>query len=69
MAIYKYRGVNAKGKNVKATIQADSPTELKQILKSQGVILSDYQQLSEKRQLRNSPFTALCGLYRKRKAV
>ena len=49
MAIFKYKGITTAGKNVKATIQADDPTELKKILRTQGIILSDYEQLSEKR--------------------
>jgi type IV pilus assembly protein PilC len=49
MAIYKYTGIDARGKNVKSTIQADDPTALKKILKSKGIIISDYQQMSEKR--------------------
>ena len=49
MAIFKYRGITTAGKNVKATIQADDSTELKKILRTQGIILSDYEQLSEKR--------------------
>lgn len=49
MAIFKYKGVNEKGKNVTDTMQADDPTQLKKILRSKGIILSDYQQLKEKR--------------------
>lgn len=49
MAIFKYVGVNEKGKTVKDTIQAEDSIQLKRILKSKGVILSDYTQLKEKR--------------------
>lgn len=49
MAIFKYKGVNANGKTVKDTIQADDAVSLKKLLRSQGIILSDYEQLKEKR--------------------
>lgn len=49
MAIFKYKGVNASGKTVKDTIQADDAVSLKKLLRSQGIILSDYEQLKEKR--------------------
>ena len=49
MAIYKVKGINNKGKTVKETIQADDPTQLKKLLKAQGIILSDYEQMQEKR--------------------
>lgn len=49
MAIFKYVGVNEKGKTVKDTIQAEDSIQLKRILKTKGVILSDYTQLKEKR--------------------
>ena len=49
MAIFKYKGVNQEGKTIKDTIQADDATQLKKILRGKGIILSDYEQLKEKR--------------------
>lgn len=49
MAIYKYKGIDEKGKIISNTEQADDITELKRILKQKNIILSEYVQLKEKR--------------------
>lgn len=40
MAVYEYTGVNAKGKQVKGSQEADSPRALRDALKAQGIFLT-----------------------------
>lgn len=40
MAVYEYTGVNAKGKQVKGSQEADSPRALRDALKTQGIFLT-----------------------------
>lgn len=40
MAVYEYTGVNAKGKQVKGSQEADSPRTLRDALKAQGIFLT-----------------------------
>lgn len=42
MPVYEYKGLNAKGKATKGLLDADSPKELKDRLKRQGVFISEY---------------------------
>lgn len=41
MAVYDYTGVNAKGKQVKGSREADSPRALRDLLKAEGVFLTE----------------------------
>lgn len=41
MAVYDYTGVNAKGKQVKGSREADSPRTLRDLLKAEGVFLTE----------------------------
>lgn len=49
MPIYKYTGIDEKGKNIRSTLQADDAKELKKILKEKKITLRDFKQLKEKR--------------------
>ena len=42
MPIYEYKGLNAKGKDTKGVLDADSPRSLKERLVKEGVFLSEY---------------------------
>ena len=42
MPIYEYKGLNAKGKHTTGVLDADSPRDLKDRLKRQGVYMSEY---------------------------
>jgi len=42
MPVYEYKGLNAKGKQTKGVLDADSPRDLKDRLKRQGVYMSEY---------------------------
>ncbi|MGB0590869.1 MAG: type II secretion system inner membrane protein GspF [Myxococcota bacterium] len=42
MPIYEYKGLNAKGKQANGVLDADSPRDLKDRLKRQGIYMSEY---------------------------
>ena len=42
MPIYEYKGLNAKGKQTSGVLDADSPRDLKDRLKRQGIYMSEY---------------------------
>ncbi|MDP6943750.1 MAG: type II secretion system inner membrane protein GspF [Myxococcota bacterium] len=42
MPIYEYKGLNAKGKQTNGLLDADSPRDLKDRLKRQGIYMSEY---------------------------
>ena len=47
MAVFAYKGVNAKGKTVKGTRDADSPKALKNALRRDGVMITEVLEQSE----------------------
>src|SRR5690625_45546 len=48
MAVYEYTAVNAKGKQVKGTQEADSPRALRDALKAKGIFLTEAIESNDK---------------------
>ena len=44
MPIYKYKGINSSGKEVKSTIKGESVVQAKQKIRSLGVMLVDIKE-------------------------
>jgi general secretion pathway protein F len=61
MAVYAWRGINASGKDVKGVDDAESPKALRVLLKRQGVLVTQFEEESEKRkrEARNVDFKRL----------
>ena len=49
MAVYAYKGIDARGKNVKGVLDADSPKALRVLLKKDGVLATEVLEQSEAR--------------------
>lgn len=49
MAVYEYTAVNAKGKQVKGTQEADSPRALRDALKAKGIFLTEALEAKDKK--------------------
>ena len=41
MAVYAYRGIDAKGKNVKGVRDADNPKTVRTILRKEGILATE----------------------------
>lgn len=52
MPVYEYSGVNAKGKKVEGTLDADTPRALRDALKAQGIFLTEFFEGEEKKRAR-----------------
>lgn len=48
MPVFNYRGVNARGKEIKGLLDADTPSTLKSLLKREGVYLTEYRESSKR---------------------
>ena len=47
MAVYAYKGINARGKSVKGTLDADSAKAVRSVLRRDGILATDILEQSE----------------------